>query len=132
MPISYRISAPENLVSTKAEGTLTDADIIDHKERLSEDQDFVPGMLELSDVRDVTTLEVTPEGIQRFTAFDKDNSESARGHRLAIVASEDFIFGMARMYQIQAPEGHETGVSVFRTIEEARSWLGLDGASPAP
>jgi hypothetical protein len=37
-----------------------------------------------------------------------------------------------RMYQIKAPEGDETGVSVFRTIEEGRSWLGLDGASPAP
>lgn len=132
MPISYSISAPDNLVATKAEGTLTDADIIDHKERLSVDPDFAPGMLELSDVRDVTSLEVTPEGIRRFTAFDKGNSESDRGHRLAIVASEDFIFGMARMYQMQAPEGDQAGVSVFRSIEEARSWLGLDEASPAP
>ena len=132
MPISYRIVPSERLVSTKAEGTLTDADIFDHKRRLAADSEFVPGMLELSDVRAVSELEVTPEGIRRFAAFDKSRSDSNDAHRLAIVASEDFIFGMARMYQIQAPGDEDEAVGVFRTIEEARRWLGLDGRPSDP
>jgi hypothetical protein len=41
------------------------------------------------------------------------------------VASEDVVFGMARMYQMTTVES-DSRVGVFRTIEEARAWLDAD------
>jgi hypothetical protein len=120
MPITYRVDAGEALVLTTATGTLTDQDILAHKKALLEDPSVVPGMAELSDVRAMTDLSVTPDGVRMFTSFDRANAPAT--DRLAIVASQDFTFGTARMYQMG---GAEDNVGVFRTVEEARDWLGL-------
>ena len=53
--------------------------------------------------------------------------ESAAGKRVAIVATSDALFGMARMYEL-GTEGRMPGVATFRSLEEARIHLGLDGA----
>ena len=124
MPIKYEIDPSRGLILTTAEGVLTDSDVIEHKKRLIADPAFRPGMLELSDVRDVTQLDVTPEGVRMFTSFDRAHDD--RPGRLAIVASEDFVFGMARMYQMSGTD--DSSVGVFRGVEEAKEWLGVDGA----
>ena len=124
MPLTYRVNADERLIVTTATGTLTDRDIMDHKQALVDDPHVEPGMAELTDVRGVTELAVTPDGIRMFTSFDRVHASDAG--RLAIVASEDFMFGMARMYQMR---GTDDSVGVFRSVEDARAWLGLsDGA----
>lgn len=120
MPITYRVDAGEALILTTATGTLSDDDILAHKRALLDDPSVVPRMAELSDVRGVTELAVTTDGIRMFTSFDRANARP--DGRLAIVASEDFTFGTARMYQMG---GAEDNVGVFRTVEEARDWLGL-------
>ncbi len=124
MPISYRIDESRNLVLTAATGVLTDAEVLEHKERLLRDPEFRHGMAELTDVRAVARLEVTPEGIRRMVGFDSREGAGTENHRLAIVASHDFIFGMARMYQTQA-ELYRPEVGVFRTLDEALGWLGM-------
>lgn len=125
MPLRYTIDKEEGLILTVAEGTLTDADIIDLKSRLLGDQDYRPGMKELSDVQAVDEFQVTPAGISAFVGMDEANETTVRQHKLAIVASRDVIFGMAKMYQFQT-EGYKPNVGVFRTMEEAREWLGLE------
>jgi hypothetical protein len=71
MAIRYEIDAPRGIVLTTADGILTDDELLDHKRRLVEDPRFTPGMKELSDVRGVDQLEVTPEGIGRMVALDE-------------------------------------------------------------
>jgi hypothetical protein len=61
MPITYRIDQEHDVVWTTATGVLTDADLLAHKSRLINDADFKPGLRELSDVRAVDRLEVTPK-----------------------------------------------------------------------
>ena len=62
-------------------------------------------------------------GIRRFA--QQDAAAAGLGdYRLAIVASEPVVFGMARMYQAHTADAL-SNVMVFRTVSEARAWLGL-------
>ena len=56
--------------------------------------------------------------------------------RKAIVALSPVAYGMARMYQTMM-DGSPVEVEVFRDLQEARRWLGVQGivgeaASPDP
>jgi len=123
MPIDYRIDSTLGAVFTVATGVLTDQDLLQHKRRLLEDPRFHAGLAELSDVRNIDRLDVTPDGIRRFA--QQDAAAAGLGdYRLAIVASEPVVFGMARMYQAHTADAL-SNVMVFRTVSEARAWLGL-------
>ena len=120
MPISYRIDAEAGLVRTVAHGVLTDADLMSMKEQLARDPAFVAGMHQLSDVRGIERLDVSADGIRSFVAHDRRHAERFAGHRMAIVANADVVFGMARMYQTMS----HVDVGVFRSVEEALAFLG--------
>ena len=122
MPMSYTIDQARNLVVTVALGALGDADIMQHKAALRDDPRVTPDMKELSDVRGIERLDVTEVGIRQMTRFDRDAGASVGGNTLAIVATEDVIFGMARMYEMLTEE-HVRTVQVFRDIDEATRWL---------
>lgn len=124
MPITYEIDEPRAVVLTTATGILTDADILAHKSRLLHDPKFHAGMKELSDLRWIDRLDVTPEGIQAMLRHDAEHGTELHAHRMALVASEDVVYGMARMYQSQV-ERVVAGVGVFRDMNEAMAWLGI-------
>lgn len=124
MPISYEIDTRLGLIRTTATGVLTDADLVAHKRALASDPRIKPGMRELSDVRGVEQLEVTLAGIGTLVSMDAEPAAMFDDYRLAIVASTDVVFGMARLYQQRTDEELER-VGIFRTMEEAAAWLGL-------
>jgi len=123
MPIDYRIDVTRGMVLTTATGILTDQELMAHKRRLLGDAAFHGDLVELSDVRSVERLDVTPEGIGQFVQQDISDARKLEQYRLAIVASEDVVFGMARMYQTRT-SSHLPNVKVFRTLEDAEAWLG--------
>ena len=124
MPISYTIDDARSLIHTTASGVLTDDDIIAHKASLASDRRIRPTMRELSDIRGVDRLDVTPEGITRMIWADQETWPAAEGKKLAIVVSTEVAYGLGRMYQIQASPVDEK-VRIFRDLDEAKSWLGL-------
>ena len=124
MPISYRIDQQRNLVRTAASGILTDEDVLGHKRALMADPEFRAGMRELSDVRAIDELRVTPAGVRSMVALDGASAGKLAAYRLAIVASENATFGMARMYQLMTEENVQH-VGVFRNLTEAAAWLGV-------
>jgi hypothetical protein len=123
MPISYWIDSNVGIVFTTATGVLTDEELLAHKRKLTADPGFKRGMVEVSDVREVTQLDVTPEGVRSFVHQDQLDAERLRDYKLAIVVSRDVVFGMARMYQTLTEE-NVPNVGVFRNLEEAKVWLG--------
>ena len=125
MPISYRIDAERSLVVTTAQGVLTDGDILTMKRQLSADPGFKEGMRELSDVRSITDLQVTPAGVQKMAGLD--SIATPDDYKLAIVVGENVVFGMARMYQ-SLTERNLPHIQVFRDYDAAVSWL--DAAPP--
>ena len=122
MAIEYTIDRNAGLILTRASGTLTDAELLTFKRQLTSDPDFRPGMKELSDVRNVQRFEVTSHGITCLVGQDQADGPKILGHRLAIVATDDAIFGMARMYQALTEKTMQN-VRVFRDVGQAKAWL---------
>ncbi len=122
MPMSYRIDEEQGVVFTTADGKVTEQHLMAHKAALLQDPKFRPGMKELSDMRAVEALEVSPEGIASAVRFDADHASDLSEHKLGLLVPTDFVFMVARMYEA-GTEGNTGGVEVFRSEEEARRWL---------
>jgi hypothetical protein len=125
MPISYQIDEARRLVLTTASGVLTDDDILQLKARLVEGPRWKPGMKELSDVRSIERLEVSTDGVQQMMLRDERDATTLGSYRLAIVVAHQVVYSMARMYQMLT-EHAVPNVRVFRDMEEAKGWLGVE------
>lgn len=131
MPLRYRIDLANGVIWTSASGEVNDEDVFEYRRAQLTDPDFRPGLLELADVRGVESLNVTSEGISRLAGADATHSMDERTRRLAIVASSDHVYGMARMYQTMTAL-HRPEVAVFRDYAEACVWLGIPIPSEDP
>ena len=125
MPIEFTIDRELGVVFTTASGVLTDAELLEHKGKLMADPDFDASFVELSDVRSISELAVSPDGIRLFAARDETDAEHLRGYKLAIVVSSDVQFGMGRMYEMTTSQ-HFPNVRIFRDMKKAREWLSID------
>lgn len=91
-----------------------------------EQRDFVQELLSdpalpnpvkiLRDTRKQVGLIGSRKNLQQMISFTKTSVLA----RMAIVATEDLIFGMSRVFRAHVED--ET-VSVFRDLDEAREWL---------
>jgi hypothetical protein len=125
MAAFYKIDKERKLVMSSGSGALTREDIFGHQERLSKDPDFDPNYSQLSDFTHITQVDITPDDV-RLAA--KKNLFSPHSRR-AMVVKDDLQFGLARMFQIHREFAGETGIRVFRNIEEALDWIFSSGAS---
>ncbi len=126
MPINYQIDSSLGVVFTTFEGVVTREDALALVERLRTDPAFQPSFNQLVDTRGATRYDLSANDIQMVY------SDSAFGEksRRAMVADEDYIFGMHRMYQLLREAHEKPGqIQVFRDMTEARRWLGLDEAT---
>ena len=124
MPISYVIDKEQGVALATASGELTENDLLEHKRKLFSDPEFRSGFVELSDVRFIEKLNVSPEGIRKFVAQDSADAPGNKEYKLAIVVSQDLAFGMGRMYEMSTSKNF-SNVRIFRDMQEARTWLGL-------
>ena len=126
LPLDYQISPEYRLLRSRAWGVLTHPEITAHRLRFTSDPAFQPDFDQLYDLREVTSIAATVEQIREISSHSPFSSKSRR----AIVATRDAVYGMARMFALQ----HETTgleeIRVFRSIEEAQEWLGLNADSP--
>lgn len=99
---------------------VTDEDLLEHQRTLSRDPQFHPGLSQLIDSRGVTENAATTQGVRALIA----GNPYGKGSRRAFVASSDAIFGMARMFEL-GRIGAEDEFRVFRSMDQARAWLGL-------
>ena len=126
MPISYTIDVKQNLVIATATRTLLDEDALLFQGRLRQDKDFKPGMRTLADIRNVRAIDCTDSAVEK--RLNQDEGAARFGcPKHAIVASSDFAFCSARMYQ-QLTERINPNVRVFRDMDEARAWLNIEAA----
>lgn len=127
MPIRYVIDTKNELIRTTASGVLTDADLVQFKRALAADPLFHAGLREISDVRAVTDLSVTSDGVRELVKQDANQALRRNVHRLAIVTGHDLTFGTARMYQGLTSQ-NMPGVGVFKDYDQAVRWLGAEAA----
>ena len=126
MPWSFRIDKPRRVVFGTARDVLTDSEWGDALEKIVCDPDFDPSYDNLSDVSKVTDFKVSMRFIRQMASQSIFHETSKQ----AFVAPQDLAFGSVRAYQGWHYHG-ENVVNVFRTLDEALRWLGLEDAALA-
>lgn len=121
MAATYVIDEARRLVSSKASGTLTAAEIFDHQARLRADKAFKPDFRQIIDFTEVTEVNLQPDDMYRIA----DGSPFRAGARRAFIIRRPLLYGLARMFQILT-EAHEAEIKIFCSVEEANEWLGLE------
>ena len=120
MSASYRIDTELGIVFSVGTGTVTDEDLVNHQESVSRDPLFHPGLSQLVDGRAVTEVKATPQGIRALIS----GNPYGHGSKRAFVAPNDTNNGLARMFELGRIDA-EDEFRVFRSMDQAREWLGL-------
>lgn len=124
MGAQLTIDVKQRLVIHTFSGVLSDEDVSDLPSKVRAHPDFDPTFSELLDFSGITGGTLSTAAIaaaaQRKTSFIPTA-------RRVIIASQDHLFGLARMGQAFA-ERTRPAVSVVRTMAEARKLLGIEQA----
>lgn len=120
MPASYTIDTARRVVLSRLCGVLTLADLAALRARLRADPAADRAFDRLADCRGLTRMDVSAQDVKQLADGPAPRSDT----RLAIVADTAAAYGLARMYQMHR-EGKEA-VEVFRDLDDAQAWLGLN------
>jgi hypothetical protein len=121
MPADFFIDVKQGVVFSRATGAFGRAEALDHMVRLLGHPDFSPEFNQLADFRGISEMTLSAadvEELSRRTVFSMHS-------RRAFVVSTDLQYGYSRMFGIFREIGGEPGITTFRDIGEALSWLSL-------
>jgi hypothetical protein len=124
MTVTYRIDQAKRRIHTRCVGAVTLDEVLQHFADLVRDPDC-PGRLDvLLDLSETASL---PTSYQ-LTAVTTEVARvrpRVQFDGCAIIATQDALFGMARMFEVFA-ENYFGATRVFRTMDEGTSWLELE------
>ena len=120
MPITYTIDREQKLISEVWTGEIRAADLAEYWKQYLCDHDVMEIRRTIVDLRQAVIL---------FNGSEMDNliqsivlpALKGKDWKTAIVVDSPLQFGISRQYQVFA--GHYSKDSIFRSMEEARSWL---------
>ncbi|MBE7462367.1 MAG: hypothetical protein HS116_02630 [Planctomycetes bacterium] len=131
MPYEIVLNARAKLVHSRAWGNLSDAELLEHRDRIQ--AHFEAGTLDAAwshfvDFSAVSHVDVSTATVGLLAA----NNPWPTAVRRALVAPQDIVFGLSRMYEMFSGAKGQN-IRVFRTLDEARTWLqGEPRQSKAP
>lgn len=131
MPLDYRIDHEHRVVFATATGTITIEDFLNQHRAVWGRSDLA-GFDAVYDLGGLDDF-ILSSGERLRALADLASSLDVPGTapRLAIVAPQDFAYGLARMYatfRTMQPRGGKT-VQVFRSMQAALDWLRAEGTS---
>jgi hypothetical protein len=129
MPIEYRIDHDRKLVSAKGSGIVTDQDLFGYQREVWSRAD-VTGFDELIDMSGVTDILVpSADRVRDLASLSAGMDAGSVATKFAIVAPDNLAFGLGRMYATfrELNPRSKKVVQVFRTMDEALTFLGIDG-----
>ena len=121
--ITFSFDDETNIRTTRYSGTITNEELIGAYRELLGRPDYEPTAFDLVDLREVTEMNITGEGLlQLFSLFAPIDAGGYRT-RTAFVAATDTTFELANMYAtVRGAHAPET-IHVFREYEDAVLWL---------
>lgn len=125
MPVVHRVDHDHKIVLVRAYGVLTDEDVFTFQHTVWASPD-VAGYNELGEMTYVTDIAIPSMHRVHDLAMTAAEMDPVDGMaKFAIVAPEDFGFGLGRMFQAyrEMEKASRKEVAVFRTLEEAFNWL---------
>jgi hypothetical protein len=126
VPLAYRIDHEQRLVHVTASGVITAETLFGYQKEVWSDP-AIAGYDELVDMSGVEGVQAPlPSNVSALAAFSARMDASAKPTKLAIVARDDLLFGLGRMYQAyrEMKPGSNKEVAVFRSMPDALAWLG--------
>ena len=127
MPASYRIDTAVRVIFSKAEGLLTDQDMLEHQSRLREDPAFNWSFDHIYDFSEVTAVEVADDTLDRLV----ERQPFLKGVKRAFVVNSDKTREMVERLLAHQETPLEQR-DIFDTVEAARRWLHLDKVRSLP
>ena len=122
MPVRSVIFKELRLVVTVEEGRVTFDEMRANLERLAADPDFDPEFNQLSDASRATDSDLSSANVRLLYRRRVFSPTSRR----AVVASDKFTYGMARMIQAYVEMSKAAvEVQIFRDRSSALEWLGI-------
>jgi hypothetical protein len=122
-----------SLIYSLGHGTITDEDILSHTCLLAEDDLIGCCVSELVDLRSVSGVQVSRDGFTRIIGHDKLYRDRYTEWRCAIVAEGGALFAWSKTFTILRRMLDAPGeMKVFRTIDQACEWLGVEGEDIIP
>ena len=123
MPFSIEWTEDGQSLTWSGSGVVTAREILRAKERCLAQPERVRAVLRTTIIlADITELEVTAIDLRRIASLDLQLSALNPHAAVAIVAPQDLMFGVARMWENYV-EGAGWRTGVFRTFPEAEAWL---------
>jgi hypothetical protein len=106
-------------------GPIEDADLFDAYGALLERPDYDCGADDLVDLQRVTHMGVTSNGLRRLMGMFAEVDAKGIRTRCAIVAPEDAVYGVSRMWQLMREDAVSEELCVFRVMRDAEEWLAV-------
>ena len=119
--IETTVDKQHDLTLHKCSGIVTEEELTNTINSLYEG---TPTLNIIWDCSDVSTDGISSSFIRRIATILHEIGSSRQGGKSAIVAPEDLIFGLARMFQIRSElDDIPFTIKVFRQFKEASQWL---------
>lgn len=117
-----------NVAVASPRGAYSLAEVLGWSQTLRADPGFRTGMNEIYDLSDVDPSGVHYDDVQDLIDQVRPASR-ADVVCVAIIAPSDLAFGLARMYVSLGSSEARPGPSVFRSLDEALTWLAVEVAT---
>lgn len=124
MPISFEIDSRRRTLFTICYGKVTDSEMVSHLYTVAKARAYSLRLNHLVNCSDITLSEITADLVRSMAGKKLFASRS----QCAIVAPQDYLYGMARMFELL----HSGSVQVFREMMEAERWLKTEGSGYRP
>src|SRR6185369_1938402 len=121
MPVTYQIDPARNLIRTRCIGDVTPEEVAAHFRELAQDPNRPNHLNVLLDLTEETSLPER-EDLLGVSLHISELFSSSQFGACAIVAVNDALFGMMRMFEVLSME-YFVITHVFRELAEAESWL---------
>jgi hypothetical protein len=132
MPLTSRFSDSDGVRYTVGSGTLTDQDLVEFFGTMVANPAYDPSLDHLIDLSGVERFEVTNHGARELAQLmELSDGLIPRGARpkAAAVATSDEGLALLWLYRsVREHRGSRVELAVFRSMANARLWLGLPDA----
>ena len=125
MAYSYTIDKKNRVARVKVTGHDT---VFINKARIAaitKDPDWKPGYNVLVDFRGTYKFDLSVPDIEELATLHRELEDVIGNGRLAVVAPDDVVYGVSRMWET-VTEGHTFMTTyIFRNLRDAEEWLGI-------
>jgi len=105
------------------EGKISFKELADSLTNLYQDPDFDKSLNALWDLRGADVSAFSADHVRQIADLVAKEWGRNEKFRTALVVSEDFSYGMARMYELLLDSKMSSQIKIFRNITAAREWL---------